>query len=686
MNLRDFREIVNQTPARIAAHKNDPSGQYAYAGLDYQMSYQSKAVSDALYERIRSAFTSGHGEARLTCRQLKTDLIREHVIKDVPLDPFFEVLSHVEDALRARASSTGPVIGNWTAAIQAAQDHIEISTYRTLNHRQIYSREFAVAEAANFLQQQGYEIQLEPGLIALERRAERSLRRKIEKLIHQIGAIEVIRKIFIEISPFYDAGLQRYHLVPHMSALGGGAPQVPWGYLLQLAVKYVNAPSGHREFDKLWPRLLRLVTAYGSVVDVQPYYPAVFRSFDVHHLLEFLREQALYDSIFRFPQLRASDILKLCRGALSFLDFGEQTSAGWTLNEAFEVIGYLIDPIRDVRGPVTIAENEVSRALPRISKETLAMLLRDVFAHPIEGPNQRFSQPTDAPTSDDKLNGADFYMKPLVRRPSDRYLIVDRSVCGWGYVEAILTALRPYHKQFDDNVGLAIEGFLKEELRSRGVPTISGDYDQNGEHGECDIVAETPQTLIFMELKKKTLTRRARAGVDADLLLDLAGSLLAAQAQAGWHELRLTNVGSLDLVRDGRRQTLSLDERSIEKIAVGMMDFGSFQDRTMLEKFMEATLNINFGSADPAYDKRFRAINDALQEIRDQYNFAHQGDSEIRQPFFNCWFMSIPQLLVMLDEVTDADSFRKALWSCRHVTTGTSDLYFEISKMRGARG
>jgi len=78
------------------------------------------------------------------------------------------------------------------------------------------------------------------------------------------------------------------------------------------------------------------------------------------------------------------------------------------------------------------------------------------------------------------------------------------------------------------------------------------------------------------------------------------------------------------------RRTKHREDRS------GMMDFGSFQDRTMLEKFMEATLNVNFGSHDPAYAKRFRAINDALQEIRNQYNLAHEGEAEVRLPFFNC--------------------------------------------------
>ena len=112
------------------------------------------------------------------------------------------------------------------------------------------------------------------------------------------------------------------------------------------------------------------------------------------------------------------------------------------------------------------------------------------------------------------------------------------------------------------------------------------------------------------------------------------------------------------------------------------MDFGSFQDRIVLKQFLEATLNVNFGSPDPTYNKRLKNINTALHEIREQYNATHSGKTEVHQPFFNCWFMSIPQLLIVLDEVRDAETFKSALWSYRHMVTGTSDLYFEISNIR----
>lgn len=311
-------------------------------------------------------------------------------------------------------------------------------------------------------------------------------------------------------------------------------------------------------------------------------------------------------------------------------------------------------------------------------------ILRTVLSHAEGGPNRHFSLPTDAPTPDDNLKGADFYLRPLIRRPGNRYLIVDRSMCGWGYVEALLTALRPLDQNLDTKVGTAMETFVEGEFASHNVDVFSGDYDEGG-HGECDIAVPTPEVLVFLELKKKTLTRRARAGNDAELLLDLAGSLLDAHAQAGWHEVRITKAGFLDIVRDGDTRRLSLDGRGIEKIALGMLDFGSFQDRTMLKQFLEATLNVNFGSSNLAYDKKLKKINVVLEEMREQLNAAHAGKTEIRQPFFNCWFMSIPQLLILLDEVSDPATFKRALWNYRHMVTGTSDLYFEIFNMRRVR-
>lgn len=673
MDLNTFRKIVDRMPAGITDYKDDPARLYAYAGLNFDEPHQVNAVGDALDARIRTAFKGGGRTAAGLCRGLQTDLIREHVILNAPLDPYYNLLGRIRDALKL-LPDTGEIDSDWDAAIKGARDGVEMCNLPTNDLRRPHAREFAVADAAKALKQAGYSIRLEPGLIALEIAAEKSLVSAIEKLIAQIGGLNIARKIFEQITPTYDADLGRYQLVPSISLTGGGQPQIPWGYLLHLAIKHIDGIKPYSDLQAHWPLLLSLATAYAAVVDVQPYYPTVWGSLDAKGLLKYLQEQAIYDSMFRFPQLRASDVLKICRGALTFVNMDMTIADGCKLSEIFDVIGYLVDPIRDARGPVAIDERAVKRALPRIHKKAITTIFRDVLSHSVDGANQSFSLPTDTP-------GADFYLKPLIRRQDNRYLIVDRSMCGWGYVEALFSALRSTIKEFDNQVGTAMERFVEAELSSRGVPVLSGEYDEDG-HGECDIAAETPQTVVFIELKKKALTRRARAGSDAHLLLDLAGSLLDAQVQAGWHELRITHAGALNLVRNGQTRCLSLDSRGIEKIALGMLDFGSFQDRVVLKQFLEATLNVNFGSHDPVYAKRFKAINDALQEIRKQYSATHAGKVEVHQPFFNCWFMSIPQFLILLDEVTDAETFRSALWSCRHIVTGTSDLYFEIANMR----
>jgi hypothetical protein len=309
----------------------------------------------------------------------------------------------------------------------------------------------------------------------------------------------------------------------------------------------------------------------------------------------------------------------------------------------------------------------------------------EVLCHSLSGANQNFSRPTDAPVPDDptlKDAGHDFFLRPLLRHPGRRFVLLDRSVCAPACLEALLTPLRLERKGLDDRIGSEVERFLKAQFASHGIPTSGGDYDAGGQHGECDLVLEAPDAVIFLEVKKKTLTRRSRAGSDAHLILDLAGSLLDAQVQAGRHEVRLRHHGYLDLHRDGSTTRLELNDRQVERVAVSLFDFGSFQDRILLTQFLEATMNARFRPLAASLNEKFDKINKALIEIREQVGALHPGQREVNQPFFNCWFLSVPQLLVLLDGVGDTADFKAALWSCRHVVTGSSDLYFDLSYMR----
>lgn len=680
MDVHSVRKIIDREPPQIAPCLGDLERLYDYVGLPRGSAYTTRAVGDALYARIWNSFSSGHAAVWRTCRSLLTDLVRQHVLNGVPLDPYFEVLQHLQDAMRG-TDLQAAIVGDWDRAIRAAFDHVQIQTFGTSIREKVYAREFAVATAARHLRDAGFAIQLEAGRLALEPSAEARLVGAIENLVATIGGLNVARRLFAAITPAYDPNQQRYHIVRQVSQTGGGQPQVPWGYLLQLAAKHLHGRKPYVDSDEQWRRLCGLTIAYASIIDVQPYAPTFFGSMDAIALVPYLQEMAVYDTLFRIPQMRPTDVVKVAQGMLGWLDTSAPTSAGWSIDQALAIISYILDPSRDVRGPVVIDEADIRRACPGIPPKLITCILDKVLSHPAIGANQNFSRPTDAPIPDDanlKDAGHDFFLRPLLRLSGRRFLLIDRSVCAPNCLEALLTPLRSEVNKLDDKVGSAIERFLESEFAAHGVPVCGGSYVAQGEHGECDMVIETPDVVFFCEMKKKTLTRRARAGSDIHLLLDLSASLLTAQAQAGWHEVRLRRDGYLELRQNGTTTRLELKARHVERVAVSLFDFGSFQDRILLKQFLEATMNAKFGSPAAHLVRKFDEINASLAEVREQVATLHAGSQEFRQPFFHCWFVSVPQLLVMLDDVTDGVSLKSLLWTPRHIVTGSSDLYFEL--------
>ncbi|OYV39073.1 MAG: hypothetical protein B7Z81_03790 [Acidocella sp. 20-61-6] len=239
--------------------------------------------------------------------------------------------------------------------------------------------------------------------------------------------------------------------------------------------------------------------------------------------------------------------------------------------------------------------------------------------------------------------------------------------------------MRKNDKNFDrDYLGKALERFTKEVLLQHNIKSCAGDYWIGKTRWECDIVVETADVIILIEVKKKPLTRRARAGSDISLVLDLAQSLLDAQKQAGNHEMQLRKEGYLDLHDNGKIHRIEINGRNIERIALSFTDFGSFHDRMFLEKFLTAVTTLKFTVSDSKYKKQFDKINQAIASLQDQNRFLYPEDGLHHRPYFNCWFFSLPQLMIILDGVNDAEEFRDVLWGIRGMSNGHGDLCYDI--------
>lgn len=676
MNLKSFRQAVDNCPDEITSCLGDLSDLYAYVGLPIESSFSQQEASKELYKKISAAFTSGHLLVWRRARELRDELIQRHVIDGETLDPYFSVLDVLLDASRSQPQVAGDIQGNWNDAIRHARDHVRINDWSAgVPRERVHARSFEVAKAAKRLQERGFKLLRHGHFISMEPESETRLIEVLERLVTEMGGLNVARRIFKQITPLYDAAQERYHLVRRVQPSGGGSPDIPFGYLLHLAAKHFLGVGPMKNTDENWVELCRLALDYAALLDVQEYTPSVWHSMDAVSLLPYLQELAVSDTLFRIPQIRGSDVEKIARGILPNFDFDEKRGSGWTLNDVLAGITAILDLSRQVRGPCWFDVPKLVEACNGLSGKIISAVLDEVLSHPKTGANQKFSNPKDEPK--DKETGQTFYSYPLLSSDRKTYWLLDRSMCAAACLESIMTVLRSSDKDFDGNLGIPIEAFLRAEFSAHSIPTLTGKYIADGEDGECDIVIGTAKAVIFLEIKKKPLTRRAQAGSDAHVMLDLANSLLAAQVQAGWHEIRLRKHGYLELDDNGTKSRLELNGREIERIAVSLMQFGSFQDRILLKQFLEGTLHADFNVNDASMKKKFSDFNGLLAELRQQVNILHAGQTELKQPFFHCWFLSVPQLLVLLDDVGGVEDFKQALWMTRHFVTGSSDFYFD---------
>lgn len=686
LSFVEFRRLVDSAKRREFLRTIDLESLYEYVGLPLDGIMTRIAAINELQKKIRDAFSTGTPSAFRHCRDLLSATIYHHLIFGWRLQPYLTVIEYLCDGLRGDDSDRLSSSGDWRSAIGYAVDHYMMvpEGYHGPDLQRVYTREGQISRAAKWLSDHGYRVEILGSKVRLTDTAEQKLLDDLHEAVQRMGGANLARRVFSAIGPLYDKTQERYHIVRRTSTIGGGEAQVPFAYLLNLAAKYPVRNGLYANGDADWQRLIALSVCYSALFDVQDFYPNMGFYLAHDSIADHLRRLALFDNMFRLDQMRGSDVVRLLSGLLTDIDPDQLFGEGWTIGQAIDVVSVVMEATLNSRGPVIIEEKEIHRKCRHIDRSIVGTLLRTVLSHSQKGANQTFVRPTDLFVRDETggvLAGQDFFYRPLLRHGRDQYLLMDRSICAPGFLEAIFAKLRVEIPKFDESRGKMIEKFLLDEFHRRGIQALSGTYSVGSLPGQCDLVVETRTVLFFIEVKKKALTRSARAGSPAHILIDLAESLVDALFQAGQHEIAIRQHGSLELNDNGQRIAVDLNGREIEKIAVSLLDFGGFQDRLVLKQFLESSSSVTFNVDTAELHDRFERLNRALKKIKAQTEKLIKLRGTDWQPFFGCWFMSVPQILNLLDGVSDAEGLRDRLWSIRHVSFGSQDIYFEFAQM-----
>jgi hypothetical protein len=680
-----FKEWVDNTPPTLNANiTNDLYSLYNHYGINYENVCSTNEIQKHLYQKIRDNVI-GSQLYKSELSTLKDQLLLTHFIENKQIQPYFGILEIIRDAVREKDDNFNELINfdadhQWKNAISFAKDFTFLSphliTYNLQNLKIKNPRKNAVSNSAIFLKSKGYKFHIKNGKIVINESEQRRIAKFIEQKIKILGGRKALKKIFKQIKDNFYQKHERYHLDKNSNFNPEPSPSIPYNYLLNLCVKYTKESPLHKidsSSYKTWNEILEYSTAFASILDVEYYNPFSSLLNNIDTITQFLQDLALYDNLFSPVQLRPSDVSKIIRELFSDFSYDIRQELNWAPEEVTTIIENIFNITNKNLYPVSFKAKELYDLSPWIQKDKINEILA-VLSHESNSVNNNFQIPQDI----HQINHENyFYHKPLICISKKTYLLTNSSICAPAFYEAIISEIRSkVDSKINDKLGIKIENLIKKELSKRGIDFYSGNYKNS--QNEIDILVETSDTLIFLEVKAKPLTRKARAGSDFNLYCDLSDCLLTSQMQINKHEIFIRKNGFITL-KDG--STCYLNNKTIAKLSITLFDFGSFQDRNFVFQFLE---NMLFGQLESNNNSnKINGLNKKLNEFQEQLNKLTELDCQkIDHPFYNSWFLSVPQLLIILDNVNSNDELKHELWKTRHFTTTCFDFYQEYETAR----
>lgn len=689
MLLADFKNTVDRYNATILSR--DANEACEVLGIDTSLGFSRQQITKQLYENIKAALQVDNSDTDKISRNkllnLQSELIYRHVLYEEDPVEYLRTLKVINDSCRPDVNFFPPFTqtDKWEKAIINCKNYNSFSpdTHSILfgNIRTDYPKDFDIATSVKRLVEKGCEIEIINSDIHIVSGLE-ALVAEIDQKIKQLGGIIVIQSLFnfLNLLQKYSPRFERYFITREASGLSyDQRPQIPFGFLLNLSLKYPYAKPEVANSQSLYREIIDLaILISNGAYGVQHYNFWEFHFQSGETITKFFPEIVLWDTLFSIPQCRPSSAVEICDNLFSFIsDVDFQNILGFTRTELLSVVDEINKSVINIHVPQIIYHSQLCKSLKHIDKSKIQLIL-DLLAH-TSTVNEKYALPSD-------YGSIDFWKKPLIKLGTTKFLLVSRSWCAPSYFEAISTPLRAsfkaQKKDLDNEIGGQLEKFLQSKLSTKGVSFRTGDYDVDGNHGECDLLIESDKAIILIEFKKKVLTGKSKSGVDTNLFIDLSESILDAQFQAGRTEIILREKGSITLTaKDGSTHTVNLNERRIERVALTQLEYGGFHDRAIFKHFLIGLLTHSYGthSTDKTTIEKFNKLKTKQEKWVEQYNRLCVIDKDYpKRPFWDCWFMSLPQLLEVINLSTDNNSFYETFNKTKYVTLSTLDWYREF--------
>ena len=617
-------------------------------------------------------------------QRLGKGLLREQLLDGVDNQCYIDIVEIIHNYLgwnqNAIKGFSDPC---WQDVIAACREEKPLQQTDCLKE---YDKEHKLAAAAKRLRKFGLQIKIENCDYVTEN--DDIVFDALTKWIREAGGRRFLNMLLSQMEYLEPEGI-------FLTDMNGNTPNPkdviivkPYNYLVNLALANIKADGGsNSEATKAFEKAINLATDYCLLK-----YPV--QNFgntwdDLFHrdrdTVEFFRDLVYKESIFGLTQHSVWFTKMFCERVLMYMrDTGRVLEGGYTFDEYERLMNDVLSAA-DTLKCVELKKDKLNK----LGIKAIEQLIDDVSASD-DVLNKGFRTPLD----EEKENASN---KPLIKANGKIYAL-PVTIGSWGWFEALMTVVRNQEKEdnqkdIDKEVGKLIENYIKEKLDEKGITYCSGTYPPP-EKGEADLVVEATKGIMLFEMKKKSLTRKAKSGNEFKIVADLLGSLIDSQAQCFRTSHLMIKDGYVDL-DDGNGNVTRVEKqgRTAECISICLGAFGPLQDRMLIKSIMDEMCNNPLTAEYEGTDKQ--TIKDVKKFNKDMQKWMPflkkertNGDSK-RNPFFNSWFLDFEQLMLIVKESNSNDELQARLIETKYVTTGSYNFYRErrmVRMMNGNKG
>lgn len=588
---------------------------------------------------------------------------------------FIDLLKYAINNLNSYTNSCE----SWILARDYLEAYLSISPNKPGEELFFVDENKKISESIQFLRKRGYRPLIQLGQIELSPEDEARLLQSINYRFQKTGYNSICFTLKC-ISDLYNTQMGRFFLRDEPKSTGDIQINIPWGYIFNISLSHLHPVKKSRDHLKKYTEGVELSRHFFCIKRLQ----TLSKYSDIYHqrstIVSAIQKNILYDQHFSIDQISTKHIQKIVSGIFSSNILDKYKI---DINPHLDILR-LVSRKSNHDCPLIFNEQEIFKDLSQKYSSLEIKSALDILTQDANKINKEYLQPND-------IKRRNYFERPFFLYQG-KYIYINPVLNNYGFYATIL---KIYTENGADGhaMGIATEEFVGRLFTEHGIlvhsnkkykitKQVAGELSIKSKEKEVDFIIETNDTIIFIELKRKTLTSEARAGNSLKSLLDLSQSLLQALVQSGCHEYVLRRDGLISF-EDGSQ--INLSNRKIERVALSLFGFFGLQDGVFSNQIIRNLIDSTVSSDE---EKEVVDINKTISELRNQYKtiiFIREYGKQMN-PFFNCRFFSVPQLIEILSNSRNNEEFKIELNRTRHVSTGCKDWFKDYYFIRQLNG